>query len=50
MKVFSHLEGSHSYHLIAVVEEVRQDVEDGRFREDQFLRDKGEKRKHVKTL
>lgn len=44
-KMFSHLQSSHSHHLIAVVEEVWQHVEDGRFREDQFLKDQGGKEK-----
>lgn len=46
----SHLESSHSHHLIAVVEEVWQDVEDGSFREDQFLKDQGAKRRQVRTF
>lgn len=49
---WTHLQGCHADNLIGVIEEIGENVENGRFREDEFLHHtKGEKKyTHIKGI
>lgn len=48
---WTHLQGCHADNLIGVIEEIGENVENGRFREDEFLHHtKGKKNTHIQGI